>query len=183
MDINLINDIEFERIKKDNILKTYKSKSRPNILLKLAPKLNISEEITLCKGAQVILTYNIDHDKKLVNGSRGVCLEVQDNMVLVQFRNNIIQPITYIKYIPEEDNINEYIEYMPLKLGYAITCHKSQGMTLDAIEVDLGSKIFCDGQAYTALSRAQKLENIKIINFNKKSFMTSEIVKEFYRNI
>lgn len=183
IDIDRINNQEFNKISQNNIVKTYKTTSTPCTLLKLAKSLNIHDEIKLCKGAQVILTTNLDFDKKLVNGSRGVCLDVLNDSVVVKFRNNNLEMIPFIKYYPDDDNNREYISYIPLKLGYAITCHRSQGMTLDAIEIDLGSKIFCDGQAYTAISRAQKLDNIKIINLDKDSFMTNELVKEFYKKL
>jgi ATP-dependent DNA helicase PIF1 len=72
---------------------------------------------------------------------------------------------------------------MPLKLAYALTIHKSQGMTLDAIEIDIGDNIFAAGQAYTALSRAQSLNSICIKSISKKSFITKDSVLEFYNSI
>jgi hypothetical protein len=72
---------------------------------------------------------------------------------------------------------------MPLKLAYALSIHKSQGMTLDAIEIDIGSKIFAAGQAYTALSRAKNLDSIKIKNISKNSFIINPDVLQFYEQI
>lgn len=72
---------------------------------------------------------------------------------------------------------------MPLKLAYALTIHKSQGMTLDAIEIDIGNDIFAAGQAYTALSRAQSLKSICIKSISKKSFITKDSVLEFYSSL
>jgi ATP-dependent DNA helicase PIF1 len=70
--------------------------------------------------------------------------------------------------------------FMPLKLGYAVSIHKSQGMTLDAVEIDLGIKIFEYGQAYTALSRARTLSGVRLISVKASSFKTHPKVKEFY---
>lgn len=72
---------------------------------------------------------------------------------------------------------------MPVKTSYALSIHKSQGMTIDAVELDLGENIFAHGQTYTALSRAKKLEYIKIINVDKSSFKMNPYVKKFYSNI
>jgi ATP-dependent DNA helicase PIF1 len=69
---------------------------------------------------------------------------------------------------------------MPLKLAYAISIHKSQGSSIDYLELDLGDDIFISGQLYTALSRATNIKNIKINNFSKLSFIKNEKVKKFY---
>jgi ATP-dependent DNA helicase PIF1 len=67
-----------------------------------------------------------------------------------------------------------------LKVSYALSIHKSQGMTIDALEIDLGDNIFTCGQAYTALSRAKSLRNIRIIDVSKQSFKMNPSVKAFY---
>lgn len=72
---------------------------------------------------------------------------------------------------------------MPIKTSYALSIHKSQGMTIDSVELDLGSNIFAHGQTYTALSRAKNLKSIKIINVDKASFKVNPYVKKFYHDI
>ena len=69
---------------------------------------------------------------------------------------------------------------MPLKLAYAISIHKSQGASIDYLEIDLGEDIFIAGQLYTALSRSTNINNIRIINISKNSFMQNQKVKKFY---
>ena len=61
--------------------------------------------------------------------------------------------------------------------------HNSQGMTLDALEVDIGNKIFAAGQAYTALSRARNLKSIKVIEVSPDSFITRKSVIKFYKKL
>jgi ATP-dependent DNA helicase PIF1 len=70
---------------------------------------------------------------------------------------------------------------MPINISYALTIHKAQGMTIDALELDLGKNIFTSGQAYTALSRARNLRSIKIIDVDKESFKMNPYVKKFYK--
>jgi ATP-dependent exoDNAse (exonuclease V) alpha subunit len=72
---------------------------------------------------------------------------------------------------------------MPIKLAYAMSIHKSQGATLEAIEVDGSTYIFAPGQLYTALSRAKSLHCIRILNLDKDSFMCHTSVKKFYNGI
>jgi len=88
-------------------------------------------------------------------------------------------------FMCEPDEIYNKIEfhYIPLKLGWAVTIHSSQGMTLDAIEINLGDDIFAYGQAYTGLSRVRNFKSAKIINLKRKCFKTSSDVLDFYSTI
>jgi ATP-dependent DNA helicase PIF1 len=71
---------------------------------------------------------------------------------------------------------------IPLLPAYALTIHKSQGLTLDAAVVDC-KNIFACGQLYVALSRVRKLENLKVINFHKDQIIVSPEVKKFYSQL
>jgi ATP-dependent DNA helicase PIF1 len=71
-------------------------------------------------------------------------------------------------------------KYLPLTLSWAMSIHKSQGATIDLLEVDLGDSIFACGQAYVALSRAKNSDSVKITKFNPSSVNVSKSVIEFY---
>jgi ATP-dependent DNA helicase PIF1 len=66
--------------------------------------------------------------------------------------------------------------------AYALTIHKSQGLTLDAAVIDC-KNIFACGQLYVALSRVRSLENLKVINFDKSQIITSPEVKKYYQSL
>lgn len=68
---------------------------------------------------------------------------------------------------------------LPLMLAWALSIHKSQGQTLQKVKVDL-TRIFENGQAYVALSRAVSREGLQVINFSKLKVKTHEIVESFY---
>lgn len=70
---------------------------------------------------------------------------------------------------------------LPLKLAYAISVHKSQGMTIDWLKVDL-KNCFAPGQAYVACSRGTSVSSIQLENFNVQEIKTSDLVKEFYKH-
>jgi ATP-dependent exoDNAse (exonuclease V) alpha subunit len=77
----------------------------------------------------------------------------------------------------DRGKVKASISQLPLKLAWAITVHKSQGMTLDAAEIDLG-RAFDRGMGYVALSRVRRLENISLIGFNKMALQVSRRVQE-----
>jgi ATP-dependent DNA helicase PIF1 len=78
--------------------------------------------------------------------------------------------------IEEHGKVRAFVSQLPLKLAWAITVHKSQGMTLDAAEIDLG-RAFDRGMGYVALSRVRKLENITLLGFNAMALQVSPRVQ------
>jgi ATP-dependent DNA helicase PIF1 len=153
-----------------------------------AKAMKLNEDLILCPGAQVVLTRNLDILHGLVNGARGTVIEIMPNYVTVQFvhRRSIVKIEYYaINAINTQMILSEPLDlaYIPLKLAWALSIHSSQGMTLDALELDLGSSIFAYGQAYTGLSRAKDMKSVKLVGLLPESFKTSPDVIEFYNNI
>ena len=75
------------------------------------------------------------------------------------------------------------IQQIPLILSWAITIHKSQGVTLDSAVIDVGRNIFEYGQTYVALSRVKSLEGLYLTSFNANKIMANPKVKVFYENL
>ena len=157
----------------------YISHSLPVSHLKAyASTAGIPEILELCEGAQVIVTHNLS--ETVVNGTRGTILSLSHAAVLIRTVDGREEAIPLTSVSPFEDYEDDEIIYMPLRLGYAISIHKSQGMTLDAVEMDLGKDIFEYGQAYVALSRAKQLDSIRITNVKASSFQMHPKVHKFY---
>ena len=72
------------------------------------------------------------------------------------------------------------VSQVPLILAWALTIHKSQGATMDAAEIDVGSGIFECGQTYVALSRVKSLDGLYLTSFDAKRIRINRKVKEFY---
>jgi ATP-dependent DNA helicase PIF1 len=134
--------------------------------------------VSLCIGAQVIITRNISLCEGLVNGTRGIVTGLLPASVIIKTLDGNTTVIDY--FVVKDQTLN--FSYIPLKLAWAVTIHSSQGMTLDALEIDLGD-VFASGQAYTGISRAKSLKTLRVTNVKKESFKTSPLVTSFYQNL
>lgn len=155
---------------------------------------NAQPYLSLSVGAQVMLLVNLDVEKGLVNGSRGVVTEffpsVSGNktrlMPIVKFNNAentemVIQRYGYEVNCCKNQHLIATIFQIPLKLAYAITVHKSQGMTLDSVNINL-KDVFEYGQAYVALSRVKDISNLVVKNATKAAFRAHPKAINFYKN-
>ncbi len=140
--------------------------------------------LELCEGAQVMLVYNMDLEKGLVNGSRGVIVGFRetDGIPIVQFLHGDPVPIEHNEWVSNDCSTLKR-QQIPLRVAYAVTIHKSQGATLDCALVDIGSSTFECGQAYVALSRVRDLESLYVWNFNPSRVMADAKVVEFYASL
>jgi len=188
IDVDRINKQEYEKLIKSGAkVVTYniefprltKNKEKT---MKWIKTLDIPESIELCVGAQIVILANINQDEGIVNGTRGVIVDLKPTCVIIKRIDNSVVEIRYHKTVSTEDK-DIFINFMPMKLAYALTIHKAQGMTLDAIEIDIGTNIFASGQAYTAISRAKNLKSIKIKDVSMNSFMINDDVLKFYKDI
>lgn len=133
------------------------------------------EKLKLKVGAEVMFVKN-DQLGSYVNGTRGVIVSFEREKgfpVVKTYNGDIIvaRPEEW-KY---EDNgvVRATISQVPLRLAWAITIHKSQGMTLDAAEMDLGDT-FEPGMGYVALSRVRSLNGLKLMNLNEMALKVNE---------
>lgn len=157
------------------------------------------ESLVLKKGAQVMLTKNVDDT--LVNGSQGRVIYFQDDRPfypVVRFatrdggiRDHLCEPVEWAverwvpKEWPEEGWVVEKLAtrvQVPLLLAWALSIHKAQGQTLDRVKVDL-ERTFETGQAYVALSRATSIGGLQVLNFDSKKVTVHPRVKAFYASL
>ena len=152
----------------------------------MAKGLICDEVITLKVGAQVMCIINIpapDDTNALLlcNGSQGIVTSFCELTGLPRVRFNNGKEMIMGRHTWESEKIRGVgISQIPLILAWAITIHKSQGATLDAAEIDVGSDIFECGQTYVALSRVKSLDGLYLTSFDTRRIKINRKVKEFY---
>jgi ATP-dependent DNA helicase PIF1 len=186
-DVNDINEFELNKlIELGNKTMVYKIKYNNAFKIKES-KEYVSQQklipLTLCVGAQVVVTRNINPDMYIVNGTRGTVAELSQDCVVIQLLDLQTYTITFFNVKTDNGGIEQIdFAYIPLKLAWGLSIHSSQGMTLNALEIDLGDSIFAEGQAYTGLSRAKNLGTLRITKLLKRSFKTNKDIIEFYKS-
>lgn len=168
------HNIDVDRINADHLhaldpdLHTYTAVSEgdPKIIQSMLKSMLAPELLSLKVGAQVIFVKN-NPSKWYYNGTTGRVISCEKTYTTVETAPWItikVEPETWS--IEQANDIVASVRQIPLKLAWAITVHKSQGMTLDAAEMDL-SRVFEPGQAYVALSRIRSLDGLKLLWLNE----------------
>lgn len=140
--------------------------------------------INLKVGAQVMLTENIDVDGGYANGSRGIITEFEEGLPVVRFKSGLIKKIGLFERTFENDECFIRKKQIPLRLAWAISIHKSQGITLDCLVTSLHKdEIFEYSMAYVALSRVKTVEGLFLDKFSRSSIRSHPKALEFYQNL
>lgn len=164
------------------------TKEEERNLNKQLTSMMFSPEQTYKVGAQVMCIANLDQTIGIVNGAQGI-------VTRFEYDDKDKQHYPYVKFdnYPFEKKIKKHvwkndvndkfgISQIPLILSWAITIHKSQGVTLDKAYIDVGNRIFESGQTYVALSRVKSLEGLYLKSFNPQRIRANPKVVRFYEN-
>lgn len=138
---------------------------KPNLIDALKRGCLVPERLVVKKGALVMFVKN-NPIAGYINGTVGEVVDFEGGYPVVVTKNgerHVASPQTWS--IEEGDKVLASIEQVPLKLAWAVTIHKSQGMTLDKAVIDL-SQAFVAGQGYVALSRIKTLDGLFLRGFN-----------------
>ena len=171
-DVDLINEKELAEINEQEITFVMTGDGPLNLVEILKKSSIATEVLKMKKGAEIMCIKN-NFEMGYVNGSRGkiVDFELDTRYPVVELYSGqrvTLKPESWS--IEEEGRIKASIKQIPLRLAWAITIHKSQGMSLDNAEIDLG-KTFTYGMGYVALSRVRTLEGIILKSLDKKALL------------
>ena len=177
-DVDRINLAELNKLDAEEKLYVYESKGTAKNIDKIFKSSLVLEELRLKKGALVIFIKN-SPDGEYVNGTTGVVQSFSsiDKMPIVITTEGRKVKLDLEDWSLENDSgkVTATVSQVPLRLAWAITIHKSQGMTLDAAHIDL-SKTFEVGQGYVALSRIKSIEGLSLLGLNPMALRVDPLI-------
>lgn len=175
VDVDRINEQRLDELEGDELHYTQSTTGAANYVENLQRSVLAPEVLRLKKGALVMAVKN-SPDKRFANGSIGIIIDFEPNTEypIVEFRSGkVVSMLPETWELRDGDKKRASISQIPLRLAWAITVHKSQGMTLDAARIDL-RKAFVEGMGYVALSRVKNLENLYLTGINRMALSISE---------
>lgn len=179
VDVDAVNNTELNKIK-ETVRKFEMISNGNEKLVTILKKGCLSpENLELKVGAVVMCTKN-NSKEKFVNGTLGMVTGFDDftgEPIIKTHKGRRITVLPMDWTVEENGKIRAQITQIPLRLAWAITVHKSQGMSMDAAVMDL-SQVFEFGQGYVALSRVRRLSGLYLLGINNHAFKVSPEVLE-----
>ncbi|MEA2098437.1 MAG: PIF1 family ATP-dependent DNA helicase [Patescibacteria group bacterium] len=178
LNVDTINDFELSKIRKEEEIFYMDSNGPEKVVTFLKKNCLAPEELKLKIGAIVMFVKN-NFRKGYVNGTLGEIIGFNvDSLPIVRTKSGEEIVATLASWeVEQKGRIVASISQIPLRLAWAITVHKSQGMSLDAAEIDLSKSFEC-GMGYVALSRVRRLDSIKLMGINQMALRVDEQVVE-----
>ena len=179
IDVDRINLQELDALPSPaHIFKSENTGSKANIE-KIFKTSLVLEDMTLKKNAIVIFIKN-NQELGYVNGTTGMVtgFDKDTKMPIVKLSNNRLIDVARENWVVEnaKGEVSAKVSQLPLRLAWAITIHKSQGMTLQSAEIDL-SKTFESGQGYVALSRIKSLQGLRLMGINDMALQVDPLIR------
>ena len=175
VDVDRLNEAKLDELSGDELFYTQTTTGGANYVENLQRSVLAPEVLRLKKGALVMAVKNAT-DRRYANGSIGTVVDFEPatEYPIVEFRSGkIVSMLPETWELRDGDKKRASITQIPLRLAWAITVHKSQGMTLDAARIDL-RKAFVEGMGYVALSRVKNLHNLYLAGINRMALSISE---------
>ncbi len=189
IDVDQVNFAELDKIMETEHKYEMSSRGKKHAVESLKKSCLAPEVLRLKKGARVMCVKN-NFEAGYVNGTLGVVVSCGYGLDPVihtaptpdhsQGRRITIEQATWT--IDDDGHMLAEVKQYPLRLAWAITVHKSQGMSLDAVEVDL-SKSFEPGMGYVALSRVRSFDGLKILGINEMALRIHPEVLEYDKHL
>jgi ATP-dependent exoDNAse (exonuclease V) alpha subunit len=178
MDVDSINQRHLKDIERDGKLYQMQTSGQAAKIESLVKSVLAPEQLELKPGAEVMFVAN-NFPLGYVNGTRGRVIDFVDNLPVVALASGREIKVERHSWKLEEDGkTRAEVAQLPLRLAWAITIHKSQGMSLDAAEIDL-SRSFTPGMGYVALSRVRSMDGVYLTGVNQMALQLHPLIFEF----
>ncbi len=178
-DVDRINNAELAKLPGPSKVFHMLSKGRDSLIESLKRGCLSPEALTLKIGARVMFTKNDFQHHSYVNGTLGIVRDFAANgypvVKTVSGSTLVVEPQEW--RVDDQGKTLATITQLPLRLAWAITVHKSQGMSLDAAHMDL-SRSFEYGQGYVALSRVRTLDGLSLAGLNERALQIHPEIRE-----
>jgi hypothetical protein len=180
--VDSINEQKLRSITGKEFVYKMLTQGRASLVENLIKSCLSPEVLKLKQGAKVIFTKN-NLEGKYVNGTMGIVKDLDKDGIVVETKDGKLIDVKMEEWKYEDEGVvKARIMQYPLRLAWAITVHKSQGMSLDEAIVTLG-ETFEYGQGYVALSRLRSLEGLYLKSYNPKSLQVNSAISEFDEKI
>lgn len=182
VDVDAINEKALAELSEEEHVFDMSATGKDHLVTSLVKSVLAPQYLHLKKGAVVMFVKN-SFEEGYVNGTMGKVIDFEEGFPVVETYEGKKIAVTPSSWeIEDEGKVIASISQLPLRLAWAITIHKSQGMTLDAAEMDL-SKSFVPGQGYVALSRVRTLEGITLLGLNRMALQVDPYVIELNKRL
>ena len=184
IDVDSVNVQELNHLSGDAMTYEMETHGNPNLVDILKKSCLAPELLKLKVGSKVMFVKN-NFEVGYANGTLGVVKELEGlaGGPVVETLKGVSIDVPVESWTIEEDGkVKAELKQYPLRLAWAITVHKSQGMSLDAVEVDL-SKSFEKGMGYVALSRVRSWSGLAILGFHDRALDVDPEVLSFDRQL
>lgn len=175
VDVDSMNNAKLKELEAEEVIYEQTTTGSEGYVENLQRSVLAPAALHLKKGALVMAVKN-SPERKYVNGSLGVVIDFEPHTdyPIIEFKNGkVVSMVPDTWELRDGDKKRASITQIPLRLAWAITVHKSQGMTLDAARIDL-RKAFVEGMGYVALSRVKNLNNLYLTGINQMALRVSE---------
>ncbi len=174
-DVDVINQKHLDAIDSEQKMYTMFMTGAQAKREQLAKNVLAPEALVLKKGAEVMFVAN-NFAGGYVNGTRGTVIDFDgSNPIVVTSSGREIKVEAHSWKLEEDGRVKAEVSQLPLRLAWAITIHKSQGMSLDAAVIDL-SRSFSPGMGYVALSRVRSMDGIYLRGVNQMALTMHPLI-------
>jgi len=186
VDVDAINKAELEKIDEETFTFQMTAEGERKLVESLKKNCLAPDTLLLKIGAKVMFVKNKFKEEKViyVNGTTGEVVGFnEERLPLVQIASGEVITVGPDSWtIDDEERVLAKVNQIPLRLAWAITVHKSQGMTLDSAEIDL-SRSFGYGMGYVALSRLRSLSGLYLLGINEMAYKLDPEVAAYDRKL